>query len=209
METINKLEEGTNSSATADRPQNVLSLNKLIEKIDNETGDTFAPGKENEELSLKLDGRHTPLQNQYILLSLEKNFFALPLTSALEIGRRPDITVLPNLPNWVLGISNVRGEIVSFINLKTFFGISSTGTKVGRRFLIVHNQDMKVGIIVDRIMGILSQDQIDADLQKSPYREGGIANFILGVTVSGERLINILDIDKLLSSPRMTGFRQN
>jgi chemotaxis signal transduction protein len=67
---------------------------------------------------------------------------------------------------------------------------------------------MKVGIIVDRIMGILSLDQIDADLQKNPYREGEIANYILGVTVSGERLTNILDVDKLLSSPRMTGFRQ-
>ena len=155
-----------------------LNLNKLIAKIDGETGDTFALGKENEELSLKLVESHTPLQNQYILLSLEKDFFALPITSALEIGRRPDITVLPNLPNWVLGISNVRGEIVSFINLKTFFGISSTGTKVGRRFLIVHNQDMKVGIIVDRIMGILSLDQIDADLQKNPYKEGEIANYI-------------------------------
>lgn len=209
METIDRSEEGTNWSATADRSQNVLSLNKLIAKIDNETGDTFAPGEENEELSLKLDGRHTPLQNQYILFSLEKNCFALPLTSALEIGRPPDITVLPNLPNWVLGISNVRGEIISFINLKTFFGISSTGTKVGRRFLIVKNQDIKVGIIVDRILGILSLDEIDADLQKSPYREGEIANFILGVTVSGERLTNILDIDKLLSSRRMTGFRQN
>ena len=209
METINRPEKGTNWPVTADRAQNALSLNKLIAKIDLETGNTFAHGKENEGLFLKLDGKHTPLQNQYILLSLEKIFFALPLSSALEIGRSPDITVLPNLPNWVLGISNIRGEIVSFINLKTFFGILSTVTKVGRRFLIIHNQDMKVGIIVDRIMGIFSLDHIDTDLQKNPYREGEIANYILGVTVSGERLTNILDIDKLLSSPRMKAFRQN
>ena len=209
METINKPEERTNWSASADRVQNVLSLNKLIAKIDIETVDPFAPGKEKEELAIKLDGKYTPLQNQYILLRLEKDFFALPLSSALEVGRRPDITVLPNLPNWVLGISNVRGEIVSFINLKAFFGIPSTMTKTDRRFLIIQNHDMKVGIIVDRIMGILSLNQIDADLQKSPYREGEIANYILGVTVSGKRLTNILDIDKLLSSPRMTGFREN
>ena len=126
METINRPEKGTNWPVTADRAQNALSLNKLIAKIDLETGNTFAHGKENEGLFLKLDGKHTPLQNQYILLTLEKIFFALPLSGALEIGRSPDITVLPNLPNWVLGISNIRGEIVSFINLKTFFGILST-----------------------------------------------------------------------------------
>jgi chemotaxis signal transduction protein len=73
----------------------------------------------------------------------------------------------------------------------------------------VHNQNTKVGMIVDRIMGILFLDEIDADFQSSPYREGEIANYILGVAVSEEKLTNILDIDKLLSSPRMVGFRQN
>jgi chemotaxis signal transduction protein len=68
---------------------------------------------------------------------------------------------------------------------------------------------MKVGIIVDRILGILALNQIDSDLQNSPYREGEIANYIFGVAVSGENLTNILDIDKLLSSPRMTVFKEN
>jgi purine-binding chemotaxis protein CheW len=106
-----------------------------------------------------------------------------------------------------LGISNIRGEIISFINLKAFLGISSTGTKLDRRFLIIHNQDMKVGIIVDSIVGIFSLSQINADLQNSPFREGEIANFILGVAISEENLINILDIDKLLSCERMTAFK--
>jgi chemotaxis signal transduction protein len=64
-------------------------------------------------------------------------------------------------------------------------------------------------MIVDRIMGILFLDQIDVDLQNSPYREGEIANYILGVAVSGEELTNILDTDKLLTSPRMAGFKLN
>ena len=209
METINKPEEGSTPPAIAGQDQTLLSLNELIAEIDRETAVPFDPATNIEEISPNLDGMPTSLQNQYILLALEKTLFALPLSSALEIGRRPEITPLPNLPNWVLGISNIRGEILSFINLKAFFGISSTGSKVGRHFLIIHNQDMKVGIIVDRIMGILSIDQIDADLQDSPYREGEMANYILQVAVLGENLTNILDIDKLLSSPRMTGFMEN
>ena len=208
METINQPEEGFTPPATAGRDQNLLSLNELIAEIDRETAVPLGRGAK-EEIFPKLDGMQTSLKDQYILLALEKTLFALPLSSALEIGRRPEITPLPNLPNWVLGISNIRGEIISFINLKAFFGISSTGAKVGRRFLIIHNPILKVGIIVDRIMGILALDQIDSDLQNSPYREGEIANYILGVTVSGENLTNILDIDKLLSSPRMTDFKEN
>jgi len=163
----------------------------LIAEIDRETAGPMGCGTE-EEISPKLDGMHTSLKDQYILLALEKTLFALPLSSALEIGRRPEITPLPNLPNWVLGISNIRGEIISFINLKAFLGISAIGAKVGRRFLIIHNQGMKVGIIVDRIMGIIALDQIDSDLQNSPHREGEIANYILGAAVSGENLTSML-----------------
>ena len=209
METNNKPGEGSTSPAIVGRDQTILSLNELIAEIDSETALPFDPSTKKEKITPKLDGMQPSLQNQYILFALEKTLFALPLSSALEIGRRPEITPLPNLPNWVLGISNIRGEIISFISLKTFFGISSTGSKVGRRYLILHNHDMKAGIIVDRIMGLLFLDQIDAQLQNSPYREGEIANYILGVTVSGENLTNILDIDKLLSSPRMTGFTEN
>lgn len=209
METIYKPEEGFTPPATAGRDQTILSLTELIAEIDSEIAVPLGRGTKEEEIFPKMDGMQTSLKDQYILLALEKTLFALPLSSALEIGRRPEITALPNLPNWVLGISNIRGEIISFINLKAFFGISSTGAKTGRRFLIIHNQGMKVGIIVDRIMGILALNQIDADLQNSPYREGEIANYILGVAVSGENLTNILDIDKLLSSPRMTVFNEN
>ena len=209
METINKPEEDSNPPSFAGRDQTILSLNELIAEIDSETAITYDSGQKRADILPNSDEVPTSLQNQYILLALEKTRFAFPLSRVLEIGRRPNITPLPNLPNWVLGISNVRGEIISFINLKAFFGISTTGTKVERRFLIIYNQEMKVGIIVDRIMGILSLEQIGTDLQNSPYREGEIANYILGVAVSGENLTNILDVDKLLSSPRMTGFMEN
>jgi purine-binding chemotaxis protein CheW len=207
METIHKPDMRSSMAASTGRSQNMPSLNELIAEIDNETALPFDPGTNSEEIFPELVGTQASLQNQYILLALEKTSFALPLSSALEIGRRPDITPLPNLPNWVLGISNIRGEIISFINLKAFLGISSTGTKLDRRFLIIHNQDMKVGIIVDSIVGIFSLSQINADLQNSPFREGEIANFILGVAISEENLINILDIDKLLSCERMTAFK--
>jgi purine-binding chemotaxis protein CheW len=207
METINKSNMGASRTPSAGQGQNFMSLDELITEIDNEIALPFDAATIKEEINPDLVEAPTDLQNQYILLALEKTHFALPLSSALEIGRRPLITPLPNLPNWVLGISNIRGEIISFINLKAFFGITSAGTKSERRFLIIYNQDLKVGIIVDRILGILSLNKIDTDLQKSPYRKGEIANFIIGVAISGETPTNILDVDKLLSCARMTQFK--
>lgn len=70
---------------------------------------------------------------------------------------------------------------------------------------------MKVGIVVDRIIGIFSLDRTNTDIRNSPYEEGEIASYISGVVISErenkENLLNLLDIVKLLSSPRMNAFR--
>ena len=209
MENINNPEENLNPAAETGHDRPVLSLDELIARIDSETADPLTYDSSEEQISAKSEKMLTSLQDQFILFTLEKTVFALPLSSALEIGRRADITPLPNLPNWVLGISNIRGEIVSFISLKAFLGIPSSGTNMDRRFLIIQNKQIKVGVIVDSIMGILSLHHIDIDLQKSPYRQGEVAKYIFGVALSGNNLTNILDIDKLLSSSRMNGFKAN
>lgn len=182
------------------------SLNDLIAQIDRETGEISVPEPRNEGL-LDLTKVSTPVHKQFILFAIEDTQFAIPLSNALEIGHQPDITPLPNLPKWVLGISNIRGEIISLINFKAFLGVPSSEAVGERRFIIIHNQNIKVGIIVDRIMGILSLDSSDGEIQSNPYRKGEIANYIQGAAVSGESVTNILDIDKLLSSPRMTDFK--
>lgn len=207
MELINGPENNSGQTTVTGQDGSILSLDDLIAEIDLETGTLSIHDLSGDENSLNSFKEPVTLQEQFLMFVLEEAFFALPLSSALETGRGPDITPLPNLPSWVLGISNIRGEIISFISLKAFLGIPSTSTKMERGFLIIHNQEIKVGIVVDRVAGILSLDQIDNDIQKSPYRDGEIANYILGVAVSGKNLTNILAIDKLLSSPRMTSLK--
>ncbi len=207
MESINKSKMEAPQLRSAGEGQNILPLGELITDIDNEIALPIDPLTVEEEISPGSNGLATTMRDQYIILALEKTLFAFPLSSALEIGQRPDITPLPNLPNWILGISNIRGQIISFINLKAFFGIPSTRKKSDRRFLIIQNRDIKIGIIIDRIMGIFSLNQIDTNLQNSPYSEGKIAEYILGVAISEDSLTNIIDVDKLLSCERMMEFK--
>lgn len=180
-----------------------LPLEELLAEIDMETGqaDEISKSRKSQDYG----------RNQYIRFFLEDIPLALPLSSALEIGHWPDITPLPNLPDWILGVSNIRGEIISIVELKAFFKLPSSGLKRNRRFIIVYNQDMKVGIVVDRIIGIFSLDRTNTDIRSNPYEEGEIAAYISGVVApegkNKENLLNLLDIDKLLSSPRMNAFR--
>lgn len=206
MDRIKDSIEDSNSMARSGSNRINPSLHDLIAAIDRETEEISVPEPEKEELS-DLSKVRTPVHKQFILFAIEDAQFAIPLSNALEIGLQPEITPLPHLPKWVLGISNVRGEIISLIDFKAFLGIPSSGSKGERRFIIIHNEEMKLGIIIDKIMGILSLDPSDGEIQSNPYRKGEIANYIQGTAVSGKNVTNILDINKLLSSPRMTDFK--
>ena len=193
-----------------------LSLDELIATIDRETElavDAEAP----EAVKIKQPPTlNKPGTRQYIKFFLNNIVLCLPLANALEIGRQPAITPLPNLPHWVFGVSNIRGEIVSMVDLKGFFEMSSPPIQSGRRFIIACHQNMKVGLLVDRIAGILSLDHLGAAIQANPYQSedtdatsqmSRLVSFITGVISSGDELINILDIAGLLLSPRMNAFQ--
>ena len=206
MERLKKYDDGINSGQKAPDELNTPALDEVIAQIDREADQMAVSEPKKHQKDRLMESAVKPRLAQFILFTLEKTFFALPLANALEIGHRPDIAPLPNLPNWILGISNVRGEIISLVNLKAFLGIPSSGAQGERRFIIIYNQDMKVGIVVDKTPGMLSMDKINSDIQTSPYRQGEFVKYIKGVTVSGENIINILDIDRLLSSLRISEF---
>ena len=106
----------------------VLSLEQLVAEIDRETNEipgpdavvpkTVEPGADH---AVGPEGQAFN-REQFIRFYLNDILLAIPLKSALEIGHRPVITPLPNLPDWLLGVSNVRGEIVSIVDLKIFLG---------------------------------------------------------------------------------------
>ncbi len=205
----------TPNHAESSAPE-ALSLDELIATIDRETErivDTAVPEAVKTEQPPALT---KPGTGQYIKFFIDNIVLCLPLANALEIGRQPAITPLPNLPHWVFGVSNIRGEIVSMVDLKGFFEMPSLPVQSGRRFIIACHQNMKVGLLVDRIAGILSLDQLGAAIQANPYQSENfdatlqmsrLVSFITGVISSGEELINILDIAGLLLSPRMNAFQ--
>lgn len=204
--------ENDNTTDFSGTSLSVTSLDSLIAQIDQETGPSeftgAEEGKEEEAPQAASDQkRETEYMEQYIRFYLDDVLLAIPLSNALEIGHRPAITYLPNLPEWILGVSNIRGEIVSIIDLKLFFGLPAQKLARDRRFITVRNKEIRVGFIVDRIVGIYSPDRTQTQIQASPYEEGELSSFISGVMIIDDQLVNILDVDKLLSSQKMNAFR--
>lgn len=115
-----------------------------------------------------------------------------------EINKIMQMTKVPQAPDYVLGILNLRGQIVTIIDLGKKLGLGSTDMSLDPRNIIVNSSGGHVGLLVKRI-----SDVVDADMQRreaAPANMGGIqGEFFNGVYKTDKELIGILNIDKVLS----------
>lgn len=77
-----------------------------------------------------------------------------PMQQVTEILTPPHYTRLPGVKAWVLGVANVRGRLVPLIDLCAFLGLSSRGAPRSQRVLIVEQDDILVGLLVDQVLGM-------------------------------------------------------
>ncbi|SCY06432.1 chemotaxis protein CheW [Desulfoluna spongiiphila] len=144
----------------------------------------------------------------YIRFRVDGVHFAVPLKHALEVGKLPGVTPLPNLPGWVSGISNIRGDVVSIVDLKAFFGRSPSAPPAGGSMILLQTHHLKVGFRVDRLDGIASLSEGEWTVSSNPFTKGDITPYLAGVAATGDSLLYLLDVKALLTSSRMNSFRK-
>ena len=116
-----------------------------------------------------------------------------------EVYPLKDLTTLPGTPPFVLGIVNVRGQIISVIDLKIFFNLPEKGLGELNKVIIIRNERMEFGILADIINGIRSVS-LDA-VQSSPVLKSEIgADYLKGV-INDHTII--LDADKILKDEKI------
>ncbi|HEY8887557.1 MAG TPA: chemotaxis protein CheW [Gallionella sp.] len=116
-----------------------------------------------------------------------------------EVYPLEDITPLPCTPAFVLGIVNLRGEILSVIDIKKFFELPEKGLTNLNKVIVLESADMVFGIVADAISGVRRIPR--AGIQPSlPTLTGIREEYLLGVTA--ERVV-ILDAEKLLTDEKL------
>jgi purine-binding chemotaxis protein CheW len=136
---------------------------------------------------------------EIIEFRLASETYGLESTFVREVYPLKDITPLPGAPPFVLGIANVRGQILSVVDLKKFFHLPDKGLGQLNQLIILRNEQMEFGILADAILGArpIALDVIQA----SPPTVSGIgADYLRGVTA--EHVI-LLDADKILSDEKI------
>lgn len=132
----------------------------------------------------------------FVLSGEEYAVEACYVQETLPLG---DFTPLFCTPSFVLGVINLRGRIVSIVDLRRFFDLPAIGLSDLNRVIVVSNGTMEFGILADGIVGMRSLDK--ASLQPPPETFTGIREeFVAGI--SAERLA-LLDLGKIMTDRRI------
>ncbi len=124
--------------------------------------------------------------------------FGKNILNVQEINKNPTITTVPQSQEFIVGVMNLRGRIVTVIDLAKKLGLSFTVPGKESRTIIVNSQDEYIGLLVDRIGDVIPVDTEKAE--PPPVNIGGImGTFTEGVLKTGTGLIGILDVEAVLA----------
>jgi len=125
--------------------------------------------------------------------------YGVPITSLHEIVRVPEITAVPDAPAYLEGVINLRGKIVSVVDLRKRFGKPSPGLDRRSRILVVEHRGRLVGMIVDSASEVLKIPESEIEAAPAMMQEGGL-DCVTGLGKYQGRLIILLDIGKVLAA---------
>src|SRR5690349_15605942 len=123
--------------------------------------------------------------------------YGVPITSLHEIVRVPEITAVPDAPEFMEGVINLRGKIVSVIDLRKRLGEKKIAFDRRNRILVVEHNGRLAGLIVDSASEVLKIPATDVEASPTSLQEGR-ANCVTGLGKYKGRLIVLLDMTRLL-----------
>jgi purine-binding chemotaxis protein CheW len=130
--------------------------------------------------------------------------YGVPITSLHEIVRVPEITAVPDAPDYLEGVINLRGKIVSVMDLRKRFGQKQAALKKQNRILVVEHQGRLAGLIVDSASEVLKISAEAVEAPPAAFQEGGL-NCVTGLGKVAGRLVVLLDLSKLLAPGNLQG----
>jgi purine-binding chemotaxis protein CheW len=136
---------------------------------------------------------------QIVGLRIGSETFGLPISMVREIVRVPEITAVPNAPEHIEGVINLRGRIIPIIDLRKRFGEKDPEPNKKNRVVVVELEARAVGLIVNSASEVLRIPPSDIEPPHNIFQEGEL-NFITGVGKLKGRLVMMLDLNRILQS---------
>ncbi len=132
----------------------------------------------------------TGVASRWVSFELAGQQYAIGILKVFEVLSDADIEPVPRAPQSVLGVINLRGSIVTVIDLSVWLGLERTADS--HCIIVINHEDQAIGIRVDRILEVLDIQQSTINL--APPGTGGMtANTVLGYVKRNDDLLTLLD----------------
>ncbi|HRY29371.1 MAG TPA: chemotaxis protein CheW [Elusimicrobiota bacterium] len=136
---------------------------------------------------------------QLVSFKLGKGEFGIDILMVQEINRMLDITRVPKSPDFIDGVINLRGRVIPILNLRKRFGLPEKEHDKSTRIVVVNVNNKILGMIVDAVSEVLRLPS--STVEPPPPMVSGIeSEYIKGVGKIDEKLLILLDLNKLLTS---------
>ncbi|MEK6633257.1 MAG: chemotaxis protein CheW [Nitrospirota bacterium] len=146
----------------------------------------------NQQIGLTTDG------SQFLTFQLGEELYGVDILRVQEIKGYTAVTKIPNTPAHIKGVLNLRGTIVPIVELRTKFGMPTIDYTMFTVIVVVVVREKIMGLVVDAVSDVLNIDK--KDIQPAPQFGAKVdVSFLNGIGKSGDKLIALLDMDRLLS----------
>ena len=149
------------------------------------------------ETGLKKETRSEELL-QLVVFQLGEEEFGLDIMQVQEIIRIPEITRIPHSPDYVKGVINLRGKIITVINLDTRFGMEQKLHDDNSRIIVAEVDENVVGMVVDSVSEVLRLPLSTVEPVPEIISTKINANYLKGVGKLEDRMLILLDITKVV-----------
>ena len=135
---------------------------------------------------------------RWVTFRLENEKYGINVMQVQEVLRVTEIAPVPGAPSYVLGIINLRGNVVTVIDTRNRFGLSPSEPDDSSRVVIIESDEQVVGIMVDSVAEVVDLNSSDIETAPNVGTEES-AKFIQGVASHDNELLILVDLNKLLS----------
>jgi purine-binding chemotaxis protein CheW len=136
---------------------------------------------------------------QIVVFKLGQEEYGLHIDQIKEVVITPTITKMPQTPSFVKGVANIRGNVIAIFDLEERFNLTRTQTTGNKYTLVVESEDVKMGLLVNEVPNTVTVNTSDLDESVGIINDVSTeSNYIKGVIKSGQRLIILIDIFKVI-----------
>ena len=135
---------------------------------------------------------------QWVTFQLDQETYGINVMQVQEVLLYSEIAPVPGAPNYVLGIINLRGNVVTVIDTRLRFGLPQTEVTDSTRVVIIESEKQVIGILVDSVAEVVYLKKSEIDTAPNVGTDES-SRFIQGVSNRDDELLILVDLDKMLT----------